>query len=512
MALLDSTVVNVALPSLGRDLGASVAGLQWCVTGYVLTLAAFLLLGGSLGDRFGRRRVFLVGVLWFTAASVLCAAAPDIRLLVAARALQGVGSALMTPGSLALLSATLVPEDRSRAVGAWAGLSGAATALGPLLGGYLVTALSWRWVFWINVPLAVVVLVLAVRSVPESSGSSRGSGRAAGLDVLGAVLCAVGLAGLTFALISAPERGADPSVVIAACIGVGALAAFIQHERRTAEPMLPLSLFSSGAFRAVTVVTFFVYAGLAVLLVFLALTLQQQAGFSPAEAGSATLPFTATMFAFSARVGALARRVGARLPLTVGPLCTAGGALLLTRIGRDTSYLGDVLPGILLVGIGMTLTVAPLTATALSTAPPGATGIASGISNAVARTAGLLAVAVAPLLVGLRGQQYQEPEAVGRAFDRAMLLCAALACLGALVARLGLHGGHRLRSPNGSRRSNAAPHRGAGHVVAGAGDPVAASPHPVRAPGDDRRARGADPAPAADQLRTTDEEGVRQEG
>jgi hypothetical protein len=297
--------------------------------------------------------------------------------------------------------------------------------------------------------------------------------------------------------------------------------------------MLPLSLFSTGAFRAVTVVTFFVYAGLGVLLVFLALTLQQQAGFSPAEAGSATLPFTATMFLFSARVGALAGRVGARLPMTVGPLCTAGGALLLTRIGRDTSYLGDVLPGILLVGVGMTMTVAPLTATALSTAPPGATGIASGISNAVARTAGLLAVAVAPLLVGLRGQQYQEPQAVGRAFDRAMVLCAALACLGALVARLGLSGHselgggpHKLRVSNGSRRSNAAPHRGAGTVASGNGasgngasgngaSGIGAPGSPVPAPLEPsagRPTRRAGSAPAARGVRQADEEGIHQEG
>jgi EmrB/QacA subfamily drug resistance transporter len=441
MALLDSTVVNVALPSLGRDLSASVAGLQWTVTGYVLTLAAFLLLGGSLGDRFGRRRVFVVGVVWFTTASVLCAAAPSIGLLVAARSLQGVGGALMTPGSLALLSATLAPEDRGRAVGAWAGLGGAATALGPLLGGYLVSALSWRWVFWINLPSAIVVVTVALRHVPESSDPEASRS----IDIKGAALGALGLAGVTYALIAAPEDGPSPIVLTAGVCGLAALAGFVAVERRTAAPMVPLSIFGSRVFRVVTLVTFFVYAGLAVLMVLLVLTLQQQAHFSPAEAGSATLPFTAIMFLFSSRVGGLGQRIGPRLPLTIGPLLTAAGALVLRRISADTFYPADVLPGVLLMGCGMTLTVAPLTATALSSVPPGSTGVASGVSNAVARTAGLLSVAVAPLVIGLSGREYEDPSAVGRAFDSAMLLCAGLALAGAVTAGLGLRGedGHR---------------------------------------------------------------------
>ena len=448
MALLDSTVVNVALPSLGRDLGASVAGLQWTVTGYVLTLAAFLLLGGSLGDRFGRRRVFVLGVVWFTSASVLCAAAPTIGLLVAARSLQGVGGALMTPGSLALLSATLAPEDRGRAIGAWAGLGGAATALGPLLGGWLVGALSWRWVFWINLPSAVLVTTVALRHVPESSDANAPRS----LDVPGAGCCALGLAGLTYALIAAPEQGASLAVLGTGAVGLAGLAGFVTVERRAAAPMVPLSIFDSSVFRVVSLVTFFVYAGLGVLMVFLVLTLQQQAGFSPAAAGSATLPFTAIMFVFSSRVGALGQRIGPRLPMTVGPLLAAGGALLLTRVGNPTSYLTDVLPGVLLLGSGMTLTVAPLTATALSSVPAGSTGVASGINNAVARSAGLLAVAVAPLIVGLSGREYEDPVAVGRAFDRAMLLTAGLAMTGALIAGIGLRPGPAAR-PGPAHRS-----------------------------------------------------------
>ncbi len=434
MTLLDTTVVNVALPSLGRDLGASVAGLQWTITGYVLTLAAFLLLGGSLGDRFGRRRVFAVGVVWFTVASVLCAAAPVIELLVTARALQGIGGALMTPGSLALLSATLVPEDRGRAIGAWAGLGGAATALGPLLGGYLVSALSWRWVFWINVPLAVVVLTVVSRRVPESSDPDA----APHVDVPGALCGALGLGALTYALIAAPEQGASPLVLTSGLGGLAALAAFVVVERRSRAPMVPLTVFASRPFRVVNLVTFFVYAGLGVLMVFLVLTLQQQAGFAPAAAGSATLPFTAMMFAFSSRAGALGARIGPRLPMTVGPLLTATGALLLTRVGPSTTYVADVLPGVLVLGAGMTLTVAPLTATALSSVPVGSTGVASGVNNAVARTAGLVAVAVAPLVVGLRGREYEDPTAVGHAFDGAMLLVAGLALTGAVIAFVGL--------------------------------------------------------------------------
>ncbi|MDQ1634507.1 MAG: hypothetical protein QOJ32_1316 [Frankiaceae bacterium] len=473
MALLDTTVVNVALPRLGDDLGASVAGLQWTVTGYVLTLASFLLLGGALGDRFGRRRVFLIGVCWFTAASVLCAAAPAIGWLIAARALQGVGGALMTPGSLALLSATLTPEDRGRAIGAWAGLGGAASAFGPLLGGYLVEALSWRWVFWINVPSAVVVVVVALRHIPESADPARG--RRHPLDAPGALLCAAGLAGLTYALIAAPTQPLATGVLLPGSAGVLALVTFVVRERRTAAPMVPPAMFASSSFRVVNLVTFFVYAALGVVLVFLVLTLQQQAGFSPAAAGSATLPFTAMLFLFSSRVGALAQRIGPRLPMTLGPLLLCAGALTLTRISAGSSYVPDVLPGVLLVGSAMTLTVAPLTSTALSTAPPGTTGLASGINNAVARTAGLLAVAVAPLVVGLSGRQYQEPAAVGRAFDKAMLLVAALAVAGAVTTLVGLRGGEpRLRRRTSRLRSRKADRndekQDEGAVRAGAGD------------------------------------------
>jgi predicted MFS family arabinose efflux permease len=353
----------------------------------------------------------------------------------------------MTPGSLALLSATLTPEDRNRAIGAWAGLGGAAAAVGPLLGGYLVSALSWRWVFWINVPLAVAVVVLVVRFVPESADPARyrsprttTRGPRVPLDVPGAALGALGLGGVTYALIAAPTAPLSTGVAPPAVVGVAALVAFVARERTAAHPMVPPALFAAPAFRVVNVLTFFVYAALAVLLVFLVLTLQQQGGWSPAAAGSATLPFTAMLFVFSARVGGLADRIGARRLLTVGPLVVAVGMLLLTRVDASVRYVSDVLPGILLVGTGMTLTVAPLTATALSTAPVGTTGLASGINNAVARTAGLLAVAVAPLLVGLSGREYEQPAAVGRSFDRAMVFCALLAALGGLVAGLGLPG------------------------------------------------------------------------
>jgi MFS family permease len=385
----------------------------------------------------------------------VCAAAPGIGWLVGARALQGVGGAMMTPGSLALLSATFAEQDRSRAIGAWAGLGGAATAVGPLLGGYLVSALSWRWVFWINVPIAVAVVVLALRFVPESADPARyrdsrslrdarrnGAARTP-LDVPGAALGVLGLGAVTYALIAAPTAALLTGVVPPAVVGVGALAAFVVRERRAAQPMVPPALFESAAFRVVNVVTFFVYAALAVLLVFLVLTLQQQGGWSPAAAGSATLPFTAMLFVFSARIGGLSDRVGARLLLTAGPATVAVGMLVLSRVDADVRYVTDVLPGILLVGAGMTATVAPLTATALATAPPGTTGLASGINNAVARTAGLLAVAVAPLVVGLSGREYEEPAAVGRSFDRAMVFCAVLAAVGGLIAAVGLRSARR---------------------------------------------------------------------
>ncbi len=430
LALLDATVVNVALPRIGQELDAGLAGLQWTINGYTLTLAALILLGGSLGDRYGRRRVFMVGVAWFAVASLLCGLAPNTASLIAARALQGVGGALLTPGSLAILQASFAPADRSRAVGAWSGLGGVAGALGPFLGGWLVEAVSWRLVFLINVPLAVVILLVAARHVPESADPQA----ARRLDVLGAVLGAVGLAGLTYGLIGWPERGPDSVVLTALVAGVVGLGAFVLTERRSSHPMLPLEVFASRQFSAANGVTFAVYAALGGVFFFLVLHLQVVGGFSPIVAGTALFPVTALMLLLSSRAGALASRIGPRLPMTAGPLVCAAGLLLMLRIGTDPSYVTEVLPAVAVFGLGLSLTVAPLTATVLAAVSVRHAGVASGVNNAVARAAGLLAVAALPLVAGLSGDDYARPAALADGFQAAMLVCAVLLAVGGLLA------------------------------------------------------------------------------
>ena len=431
IALLDTTVVNIALPTLGRELDADLTDLQWTVNAYVLALAALILLGGSLGDRFGRRRVFVIGVVWFGVASLLCGLAPDIEALIAARALQGIGAALLTPGSLALLQASFVPDDRARAVGAWSGLGGIAAAIGPFVGGLLVEV-SWRLVFLINLPLCVVVVVVALRHVPESS-DPQASPR---VDVAGAVLGALGLAGVTYALVAAGERGASAGVLASALLGVAGLVGFLLVERRSTHPMMPLEMFSSRQFSAANAVTFAVYAALGGVFFLLVVHLQVVVGFSPLAAGTSLLPITALMLVLSVRAGALAARTGPRLPMTVGPLLCALGVLLMTRIDAGADYVADVLPGVVLFGLGLSATVAPLTVTVLAAAPERYAGLASGINNAVARTAGLLAVAVLPLAAGLKGTD--DPAGFGRGFDRALLLSAVLLAIGAAVSAVAI--------------------------------------------------------------------------
>ncbi|WP_104524799.1 MFS transporter [Blastococcus atacamensis] len=429
VAMLDATVVNVALERIGRDLGADFAGLQWTVNAYTLTLAALILLGGSLSDRYGRRRIFVVGVCWFAAASLLCGLAPDIGTLVAARALQGVGGALLTPGSLAIISASFSGPDRAAAVGAWSGLSGVAGAIGPFVGGWLVEW-SWRAVFLVNVPLAVLVVAVAARHVPES----RNPAAASQLDWTGTALVAAGLGALTHALTAAGDQGAGPGVWLSAAAGGLALAAFVLVERRSRHPLVPLALFADRQFTAANAATLFVYAALGALFVLLVLHLQVVAGFSPLLAGTALLPVTVLMLLFSARVGALAQRIGPRALLTAGPLVSAGGVLLTLRIGPDASYLGDVLPAVVLFGSGLTLLVAPLTATVLDSAADRFAGVASGVNNAVARAAGLLAVAVVPVAAGLGGSDHTDPTAFAAGFRTATLILAGLLVTGALVA------------------------------------------------------------------------------
>ncbi len=435
LAGIDATVVNVALPAIGEDLGADFTALQWVVTAYTLTLASFILLGGALGDRYGRRRVFVVGVVWFALASVLCGLAPSAPALIAARALQGVGGALLTPGSLAMIQASFASADRARAIGAWSGLGGVATAVGPLLGGVLVQSASWRWVFLVNAPLAVAVVLIAHRHVPET----RDPGATGRPDVLGAGLGALALGGTTYALMEAPGRGAASAPVLAGgALGVAAALAFVVVERRAAHPMLPLRIFASRQFSAANAVTFAVYAALGGIFFLLVVHLQVVAAFTPVAAGAAMLPVTLVMLLLSARAGALAARTGPRRPMALGPLVCAAGVLLMLRIGpgsgSGSGYLLDVLPGVLVLGLGLALVVAPLTATALAAADAEHAGLASGVNNAVARAAGLLAVAVLPAVAGLGGDSWTDPAAFADGFGTCVLIIAGLLVAGGLLA------------------------------------------------------------------------------
>jgi EmrB/QacA subfamily drug resistance transporter len=430
MAFLDATAVQVALPSIGRELDASLSGLQWTVTGYTLTLASLILLGGSLGDRYGRRRVFVVGVCWFAAASLICGLAQNIGQLVAARALQGVGGALLTPGSLALIQSSFRPEDRARAIGLWSSLAGIAGLIGPFLGGVLVDTVSWRLVFLINVPFAVVIVAVAGRHVPESRDEG-GHGR---FDVLGAALGALALGGLTYALIAAGESLTKPDVLVSAALGLAAGIAFVVREQRAADPMLPLGLFSDRQFTGANLSTLAVYGALGGSGLFLVLQLQTVLGYDATAAGAAMLPTILLITLLSPRAGAIAQRIGPRLPMTVGPLVTAAGTLWLAGVDGGGSYVAEVLPGSLLQGLGMATTVAPLTATVLGAAPDALAGIASGVNNAVARAAQLLAVAALPVAVGLSGDDYADPAAFTSGFRAALVVCAALFAAGGLVS------------------------------------------------------------------------------
>ena len=435
MAFIDTTVVNIALPHLGRDFHADSASLQWTINGYTLSLASLILLGGSLGDRFGRRRVFVTGVAWFAAASLLCGLAPNVETLIAARVVQGVGGALLTPGSLAILEASFHPDDRSRAIGAWSGLGGIAGAAGPFLGGWLVQVSSWRLVFLINAPVAVLVCVIAVRRVPES----RDPQAAQRLDLIGVVTAAAGLAGLTYGFTAWPALGpSSPNVIAALAVGVLGLAGFVLAEHRSKHPMLPLGIFASRAFTAANLVTFVVYAALGGVLFLSVLNLQVVAGFSALAAGTATLPVTVLMLLLSARAGALAQRIGPRIPMTVGPLVCSVGLVLYSRIGANATYLGSVLPAVIVLGLGLSLTVAPLTSTALGSVSERHAGIASGVNNAVARAAGLLTVAILPLAAGIGAGSLTDAAEVAPMYRRAMLLCAGLLVVGAAIAFVGV--------------------------------------------------------------------------
>ncbi|AKQ69791.1 Putative transmembrane efflux protein [Myxococcus hansupus] len=427
MAFLDSTAVNVALPAMGRELNTGLSGLQWAVDAYLLTLGSLVLTGGALGDAKGQRRVFLLGMLAFTATSVLCGLSPNAWTLAAFRAAQGVGAALLVPASLALLRTSFPPEDRQRAVSAWAGLSGVTTAVGPLLGGWLVDAGSWRFVFFLNVPLAALTAWVALRHVPAIA-PAQGTHR---LDLAGAVTAALGLGGVIYALIEGPVHHWPATAVFAACAGAALLVLFVVLEARQRAPMLPLRLFHSHTFSGANLTTLVVYFALGGATFLVVLALQQQLGYSALGAGAALLPITLLLLVLSPPVGRLAGRIGARPLMTAGPLLAGVGLALLTRIQRGGDYVSTVLPGIVVLGLGLSLTVGPLTAVVLGAVEDRYAGIASGVNNAVARIAGLLAVALLPLLGGLAGDTGVDFLAGTR---RALWVSAGLCAVGALCS------------------------------------------------------------------------------
>jgi EmrB/QacA subfamily drug resistance transporter len=431
IAALDATVVNIALPAIGREFNTGVAALQWVMTGYALALAALLLIGGSLGDRFGRRKVYLTGIVWFALASAGCGFAPSVVFLIVARVLQGVGAALLTPGSLAILEASFVPEDRGRAIGAWSGLSALAIAAGPVVGGYLITVASWRWIFFLNVPLAVAVVGFGARHLPES----RGLDATGAIDYAGALAGVVFLTGFTFACIEAPTLGwTSPAVLAMSLAGVAGLAAFLAREQRAAAPMLPLSIFRVRQFAAANAVTFLVYGALSGTIFLLPVMLQIVSGYSPFGSGLALLPLTFILLALSARSGTLATRIGPRLQLTVGPIAAGAGLALLALATSGSNYLVHVLPAIVILGLGLAIITAPLTATAMSSAPAEHSGIASAINNDMSRFGGLLAVAVLPALAGITGSAYLHPAALAAGFRTAVLISAGTCAAGGLLA------------------------------------------------------------------------------
>lgn len=429
--MLDGTVVNVALPRIGKELGASVAGLQWILDGYLLSLASLILIAGSLGDRYGRRRVYMIGIVWFGSCSLLCGVAPTTGLLVAARILQGIGGALLTPGSLAILQSSFDRSDRARAIGAWSGLGGIAAAIGPLVGGLLVQAWSWRLAFLINVPIAVLCIWMSLKYVPESRDEQL-HGRP---DITSSALGAIGLAGLTAALVEAPVRGsADPLVLVAIVLGVGGLVSFVAMQFKLRDPLVPPEMFRDRTFTVSNALTFVVYTALGGVMMLMVLQLQVSLGYPPTLAGIAGLPITIIMLLTSSWSGKLASRIGPRLQLVVGPFIIAVAMLLYMRIAPGASYLTDVLPAVIVFGIGLTCVVAPVTATVLAAAEDRHAGVASGVNNAIARTGGLLAVAVLPSVSGLTGEAYTDPTALTSAWRTALMICAVLAAVGGVIA------------------------------------------------------------------------------
>jgi EmrB/QacA subfamily drug resistance transporter len=422
VAWLDATVVNVALPAIADDLGGGLASQQWVSNAYLLTLGSLILVGGSLGDLYGERRIFAIGVCGFGVVSLLCALAPSIEVLIAGRALQGVFGALLTPSALAVIVSNFEGEERGAAIGSWTAWGGIAGIVGPLAGGQLIEIASWRWIFAINVPLVALTIGIIFAAVPRTEGR-----RDARIDWIGALLCAIGLAGPVLALIEQPELGwSSPLVIGSGLGGLAIFALFLAYERRAAHPMLELGLFGRRNFAIGNLETLSMYAGLAILFFFLILFLQQVGGYSPIEAGLATVPTTIVMFALSRRVGRLADRYGPHLFMGAGPIIAAVGLLLLLRVGADVHYLSDLLPALVVFSLGLSLTVAPLTATVLADADEHNAGLASGINNAIARVAGLLGVAALGAVVSAQFASSLDSRLSDRPLDdRARLAIAA---------------------------------------------------------------------------------------
>jgi EmrB/QacA subfamily drug resistance transporter len=461
VVFLDSTVVNVALPAIADNLDAGLAGQQWVVEAYMLTLVSLLLVGGSLGDQLGRRRVFTIGLIAFAATSVLCAVAPSVELLIAARALQGIAGALLVPGSLAIVAATFEGAERGRAIGTWTAWTGIATVFGPAGGGALVEALSWRAIFWVNIPLIAATVALTMHSVRES----RDPEAFRGVDWLGIGLSAAGLAGPVFALIEQPTYGwGDPLVWVPMIAGVACFALFVLWESRARHPMLELALFRIRNFRIANLTTLSTYAGLIGGLFFVGLFLQQVAGYSPIEAGLATTPISLILFVLSPRWGKLASGTGPRVPMCIGPIVGGLGLLMLLRVGAEPSYAGDVLPALIVFGLGLSATVAPLTATVLDSVEERHVGIASGVNNGISRVAGLLAIAVLGAVisakfgadvggdVGSNPLTASEPAASTAAFHLGVVIAGLLMIAGGIFAGIGIE--------NPRRRTEAIPTRG----------------------------------------------------
>lgn len=445
VAFLDATVVNVALPSIGHDFGVGLADLQWTVTAYALTLSAFLLLGGALGDRYGRRRLFVIGLVWFALASLVCGIAPSAPLLIVARAVQGIGGALLTPGSLAIIEASFRPDDRGRAIGAWAGFGGVFGAIGPLLGGLLVTTVSWRLTFLINLPIIAVAIWVAARHVPETAqGGDHGR-----LDIQGPALAVLGLGAVTYSLIEGPARGWTSAATIAV-IGAGGilLIGFLINESRAPDPLLPLSIFRSRIFAGANEATFAIYAALGTVTFLGVLQLQESLHYSALASGTALLPMTLILLALSSRSGKLTTTIGPRIPMTVGPLVAAAGMALFARVVPGASYASAVLPAAVVLGLGLTLTVPSLTTTALGAVDSQRAGVASAVNNDVARLASLAAVAIIPALAGIStASSSVNAGTFSSGYRVAMFLCAGLCASAGLISFVTIRGPRRACAP-----------------------------------------------------------------